>query len=88
MIEFPSLFQSKEEPERGPGYSDDLGEAGSIGSSMGNIEYNYVPETDSYNLDISFTRGGYAEYELDADTVLELDANGGAFYNSSIRGQM
>ena len=77
-----------DEPERGPGYSDDLGDAGNIASTMGDISYQYDQVSDNYELDISFNLGGSANYSLDADTVIELDANGGAFYNSSIRGSM
>lgn len=88
MIEFPSLFAEEDPEERGPGYSSDLGEAGTISSSMGDITYQYDNKNGNYVLDIDFVRGGSAEYILDADTIIELDANGGAFYNSSIRGQM
>jgi hypothetical protein len=88
MIEFPSLFRGQDEPEENSGYSDDLGDGGSIGSSMGDITYEYDKASGSYEVNIIFDRGGSANYSLDADTVLELDANGGAFYNSSIRGQM
>ena len=70
------------------GYSKELGEAGSIESSMGDIEYTYDPNNDNYNLMINFVRGGSAEYAVDADIVLDLESNGGSFYNSSIRGQM
>jgi hypothetical protein len=66
----------------------DLGEAGTISSSMGDINYQYDEANDNYIVDISFARGGSAEYVLDSDTISELDAKGGAFYNSSIRGQM
>jgi hypothetical protein len=72
----------------GQGYSSDLGEADIISSSMGDITYEYDKTTDSYEVNINFNRGGSANYSLDADTVLELDANGGTFYNQSIRGQM
>jgi len=88
MIEFPSLFAKEDPEESGPGYSDDLGLADTISSSMGDITYEYDNATGSYEVNIIFNRGGSANYSLDADTVLELDANGGAFYNSSIRGQM
>ena len=68
--------------------NEDLDEAGTISSSMGDITYQYDKENDNYVVDIDFARGGSAEYVLDSDTILELDAKGGAFYNSSIRGQM
>ena len=67
---------------------EELGASGNIASSMGNIEYQFDPENDNYVVSIDFDRGGSAEYALDPDTVFELDSNGGAFYNSSIRGQM
>jgi len=85
MVDIGSIM---DEPERGSGYSDDLGYSGEIASSMGDISYQYDEASDSYELDIGFALGGSANYSLDADTVLELDANGGAFYNSSIRGSM
>lgn len=85
MLDIGSIMDG---PEHGPGYSDDLGEAGNIASSMGDIQYQYDEVSDSYELDINFARGGSANYSLDADTVLDLDANGGSFYNSSIRGSM
>jgi len=85
MVDIGSIM---DEPERGPGYSDDLGDSGDISSSMGNVSYQYDEASDNYDLDISFNLGGSANYSLDADTILELDANGGAFYNSSIRGSM
>jgi len=85
MVDIGSIM---DEPEYGSGYSDDLGEAGNIASSMGDIQYQYDNTNDNYVVDIDFVRGGSAEYILDADTVIELDANGGAFYNSSIRGSM
>jgi hypothetical protein len=66
----------------------ELGSSGNIASSMGNIEFEYDSTNDNYVVSIDFERGGSAEYILDPDTLLELDANGGAFYNSSIRGQM
>jgi hypothetical protein len=66
----------------------DLGEAGTISSSMGDINYQYDEENNNYVVDIEFARGGSAEYVLDSETISELDAKGGAFYNSSIRGQM
>ena len=72
----------------GPGYSSDLGEADIISSSMGDITYEYDKATGAYEVNINFSRGGSANYSLDADTVLELDAKGGTFYNQSIRGQM
>ena len=65
---------------------EELGASGNIASSMGNIEYQYDPKNDNYELTIDFNRGGSASYNLDPDTVFELDSNGGAFYNSSIRG--
>jgi hypothetical protein len=67
---------------------NELGASGNIASTMGDIEYVYDPKNNNYNLSIDFNRGGSAEYALDTDTVLDLDANGGAYYNSSIRGQM
>ena len=67
---------------------EELGASGNIASSMGNIEYQFDPKNDNYVVSIDFDRGGSAEYALDPDTVFELDSNGGAFYNSSIRGQM
>ncbi len=79
---------AKKEQDNRDGYSDDLGEAGSIGTSMGDIDYSYDEDTGSYNVDISFARGGSANYSLDADTVQELEDKGGSYYNSSIRGQM
>lgn len=74
--------------ELGPGYSPELGEADIISSSMGDITYEYDNKTDAYEVNINFSRGGSANYSLDADTVLDLDAKGGTFYNQSIRGQM
>jgi hypothetical protein len=65
---------------------EELGASGSIASSMGNIEYQYDPKNDNYVVSIDFDRGGSAEYVLDPDTVFEFDSNGGAYYNSSIRG--
>jgi len=82
------LIKELSDEEKGPGYSEDLGEADSIASSMGDITYQYDKVNDNYVVEIDFNRGGSAEYALDADTVLELDANGGTFYNQSIRGQM
>jgi hypothetical protein len=67
---------------------EELGASGNIASSMGDIEYQYDPKNDNYVVNIDFARGGSAEYALDPDTVFEFDSNGGAFYNSSIRGQM
>jgi hypothetical protein len=67
---------------------EELGASGNIASSMGNIEYQYDPNNDNYQVSIDFARGGSAEYTLDPDTVFEFDSNGGEFYNSSIRGQM
>ena len=72
----------------GPGYSDDLGFADTISSTMGDITYEYDKKADAYEVNINFNRGGSANYSLDADTVIELEANGGTFYNQSIRGQM
>ena len=66
----------------------ELDEAGTISSSMGNITYQYDKANNNYVVDIDFTNGGSAEYVLDKDTVLDLEANGGKFYNKSIRGQM
>ena len=66
----------------------ELGSSGEIASSMGSIQYEYDQDNDNYEVTIDFNRGGSASYSLDTDTVFELDANGGAFYNSSIRGQM
>jgi hypothetical protein len=63
-----------------------MGSSGSIGSSMGDIEYEYDPESDSYEVDISFNRGGSANYKLDPDALLEFDAGGGTYYNANIRG--
>lgn len=65
---------------------EEMGASGSIGSSMGDIEYEYDPATDSYEVDISFNRGGSANYQLDSDTLLEFDAGGGTYYNANIRG--
>ena len=65
---------------------EEMGASGSIGSSMGDIGYEYDPETDSYEVDISFNRGGSANYQLDSDTLLEFDAGGGTYYNANIRG--
>ena len=70
------------------GYSSELGDSGSIASSMGDITYQYDKTNDNYEVDIDFTNGGSANYSLDADTVLDLESKGGSFYNSSIRGQM
>ncbi len=67
---------------------EELGPSGNIASSMGDIEFEYDPTNDNYVVTIDFDRGGSAEYALDPDTVFEFDSNGGAFYNSSIRGQM
>ncbi len=66
----------------------ELGDSGEISSSMGEITYEYDEANQNYHVEISFALGGSAEYELDADTVLDLEANGGKFYNKSIRGQM
>jgi hypothetical protein len=66
----------------------ELDEAGTIGSSMGEITYQYDKASDNYVVEIDFARGGSAEYVLDKDTVLDLESNGGKFYNKSIRGQM
>lgn len=66
----------------------ELGDSGEISSSMGQITYQYDEANQNYVVDIDFTLGGSAEYVLDADTVLDLEANGGKFYNKSIRGQM
>ena len=55
---------------------------------MGQITYQYDEANENYVVDIDFALGGSAEYVLDADTVLDLEANGGKFYNKSIRGQM
>ena len=65
---------------------EEMGASGSIGSSMGDIEYEYDPETDSYEVDINFNRGGSANYQLDPDALLEFDAGGGTYYNANIRG--
>ena len=67
---------------------EEMGPGGFISSSMGDIEFEYDPRNDNYNLTIDFNRGGSAQYVVDADTLFELDSNGGAYYNSSIRGQM
>ena len=66
----------------------ELGDSGEISSSMGQITYQYDEANENYVVDIDFALGGSAEYVLDADTVLDLEANGGKFYNKSIRGQM
>ena len=66
----------------------ELGDSGEISSSMGQITYQYDEANQNYVVDIDFALGGSAEYVLDADTVLDLEANGGKFYNKSIRGQM
>jgi len=66
----------------------ELDGSGEISSSMGKITYQYDEANENYVVDIDFTNGGSAEYVLDADTVLDLEANGGKFYNRSIRGQM
>jgi hypothetical protein len=65
---------------------EEMGASGSIGSSMGDIEYEYDPASDEYNVDINFNRGGSANYQLDPDTLLEFDAGGGTYYNANIRG--
>ena len=65
---------------------EEMGASGSIGSSMGDIEYEYDPASDEYNVDINFNRGGSATYQLDSDALLELDAGGGTYYNANIRG--
>jgi hypothetical protein len=65
---------------------EEMGASGSIGSSMGDIEYEYDPDSDAYEVDISFNRGGSANYQLDPDTLLEFDAGGGTYYNANIRG--
>ena len=65
---------------------EEMGASGSIGSSMGDIEYEYDPESDAYEVDINFNRGGSANYQLDSDTLLEFDAGGGTYYNANIRG--
>ncbi len=65
---------------------EEMGASGSIGSSMGDIEYEYDPASDEYNVDINFNRGGSANYQLDPDTLLEFDAGGGIYYNANIRG--
>jgi hypothetical protein len=65
---------------------EEMGSSGSIGSSMGDIEYEYDPASDSYEVDINFNRGGSATYQLDSDTLLEFDAGGGSYYNANIRG--
>ena len=69
-------------------FDPDLGEAGTISSSMGDITYQYDKANDNYVVDIDFARGGSAEYVLESETIKELDAKGGTFYNQSIRGQM
>ena len=66
----------------------ELGDSGEISSSMGQVTYQYDEANQNYVVDIDFALGGSAEYVLDADTVLDLEANGGKFYNKSIRGQM
>ena len=65
---------------------EEMGASGSIGSSMGDIEYECDPESDAYEVDINFNRGGSANYQLDSDTLLEFDAGGGTYYNANIRG--
>jgi hypothetical protein len=65
---------------------EEMGASGSIGSSMGDIEYEYDPASDEYNVDINFNRGGSANYQLDPDSLLEFDAGGGTYYNANIRG--
>ncbi len=65
---------------------EEMGSSGSIGSSMGDIEYEYNPDSDAYEVDISFSRGGSATYQLDPDALLEFDAGGGTYYNANIRG--
>jgi hypothetical protein len=65
---------------------EEMGSSGSIGSSMGDIEYEYDPDSDAYEVDISFNRGGSANYQLDPDALLEFDAGGGTYYNANIRG--
>ncbi len=65
---------------------EEMGASGSIGSSMGDIEYEYDPDSDAYEVDINFNRGGSATYQLDPDTLLEFDAGGGTYYNANIRG--
>jgi hypothetical protein len=65
---------------------EEMGASGSIGSSMGDIEYQYDADSDAYEVDISFNRGGSANYQLDPDTLLEFDAGGGTYYNANIRG--
>jgi hypothetical protein len=65
---------------------EEMGASGSIGSSMGDIEYEYDPDSDAYEVDISFNRGGSANYQLDSDALLEFDAGGGTYYNANIRG--
>lgn len=69
-------------------FDPDLGEAGTISSSMGDINYEWDNKNKNYVVDIEFSRGGSAEYVLDPETVKDLDAKGGTFYNQSIRGQM
>ena len=65
---------------------EEMGASGSIVSSMGDIEYEYDPDSDAYEVNISFARGGSANYQLDPDTLLEFDAGGGSYYNANIRG--
>jgi hypothetical protein len=65
---------------------EEMGASGSIGSSMGDIEYEYDPDSDAYEVDINFNRGGSANYQLDPDALLEFDAGGGTYYNANIRG--
>ena len=59
-----------------------MGWGGFIGSSMGDIEYEYDITNQYYNVTINFKDGSTAEYSLDPDDVINMDGN---YYNENIR---
>jgi len=54
--------------------------------SIGAVEAQWDEENENYTVDISFNRGGSAEYVMDEDQLSDFESNPtGKYYNSNIR---
>ena len=54
--------------------------------SIGAVEAQWDEKNENYTVDISFNRGGSAEYVMDEDQLSDFESNPtGTYYNGNIR---
>ena len=68
------------------GYNITMAEDKAFPISIGAVEAQWDETNENYVVDISFNRGGSAEYVMDEDQLSDFESNpSGSYYNANIR---